>query len=119
VQRLLIERRCRSNAIVLGIVLDRSRGNGGVFMGSSGRRMEIEEVAEKTPELILKEALIPGLPLQPFQARKLAFGWAFRLRAQARRPGDDGALESLRCDRWIARRDQSFITDPRTGRCTA
>jgi succinyl-CoA synthetase beta subunit len=36
--------------------------------------MEIEEVAEKTPELILKEALIPGAPLQPYQARKLAFG---------------------------------------------
>jgi succinyl-CoA synthetase beta subunit len=36
--------------------------------------MEIEEVAAKTPELILKEPLVPGFGLQPFQARKLAFG---------------------------------------------
>ena len=36
--------------------------------------MEIEEVAAKTPELILKEAIDPGMTLQPFQARKLAFG---------------------------------------------
>jgi succinyl-CoA synthetase beta subunit len=36
--------------------------------------MEIEEVAAKTPELILKEVLDPGTGLQPFQARKLAFG---------------------------------------------
>ena len=43
-------------------------------MASKAGGIEIEEVAEKTPELILKEALIPGVPLQPFQARKLAFG---------------------------------------------
>jgi succinyl-CoA synthetase beta subunit len=36
--------------------------------------MEIEEVAAKTPERILKEAIEPGIGLLPFQARKLAFG---------------------------------------------
>ena len=36
--------------------------------------MEIEEVAAKTPERILKETIEPGLGLTPFQARKLAFG---------------------------------------------
>jgi succinyl-CoA synthetase beta subunit len=36
--------------------------------------MDIEEVAAKTPELILKEAIEPGFGLTPFQARKLAFG---------------------------------------------
>jgi succinyl-CoA synthetase beta subunit len=36
--------------------------------------MEIEEVAAKTPELILKEALEPGYGLAAFQARNLAFG---------------------------------------------
>ena len=35
--------------------------------------MDIEEVAEKTPEQILKEFVDPGVGLQPFQARKLAF----------------------------------------------
>jgi succinyl-CoA synthetase beta subunit len=36
--------------------------------------MDIEEVAAKTPELILKEYIQPGMGLQAFQARKLAFG---------------------------------------------
>jgi succinyl-CoA synthetase beta subunit len=74
VQRLLIEETLPiERELYLGIVLDRSLGES-VFMGSREGGVEIEEVAEKTPGLILKEALIPGLPLQPFQARKLAFG---------------------------------------------
>jgi succinyl-CoA synthetase beta subunit len=74
VQRLLIEETLPiEKELYLGIVLDRSLGES-VFMASREGGIEIEEVAEKTPELILKEALIPGLPLQPFQARKLAFG---------------------------------------------
>jgi succinyl-CoA synthetase beta subunit len=36
--------------------------------------MEIEEVAAKTPEKILKVAVDPAVGLQPFQARQLAFG---------------------------------------------
>jgi succinyl-CoA synthetase beta subunit len=36
--------------------------------------MEIEEVAAKTPELILKETIEPGVGLASYQARKLAFG---------------------------------------------
>jgi succinyl-CoA synthetase beta subunit len=45
-----------------------------VFMASAAGGMEIEEVAATTPELILKEAIDPGLGLQPYQARKLAYG---------------------------------------------
>jgi succinyl-CoA synthetase beta subunit len=74
VQRLLIEETLPiERELYLGIVLDRSVGES-VFMGSKEGGVEIEEVAAKTPELILKERLIPGLALQPFQARKLAFG---------------------------------------------
>jgi succinyl-CoA synthetase beta subunit len=74
VQRLLIEETLPiERELYLGIVLDRSIGES-VFMGSKEGGVEIEEVAAKTPELILKERLIPGVPLQPFQARKLAFG---------------------------------------------
>jgi succinyl-CoA synthetase beta subunit len=36
--------------------------------------MDIEKVAEETPELILKETIDPSVGLRPFQARKLAFG---------------------------------------------
>jgi succinyl-CoA synthetase beta subunit len=74
VQRLLIEETLPiERELYLGIVLDRSIGES-VFMASKEGGVEIEEVAAKTPELILKERLIPGVPLQPFQARKLAFG---------------------------------------------
>jgi succinyl-CoA synthetase beta subunit len=74
VQRLLIEETLPiERELYLGIVLDRALGVP-VFMASRAGGMEIEEVAEKTPELILKEPLLPGLGLQPFQARKLAFG---------------------------------------------
>ena len=74
VQRLLIEETLPiERELYLGIVLDRETGQS-VFMASKAGGMEIEEVAHNTPELILKEQLIPGQPLQPFQARKLAFG---------------------------------------------
>ena len=74
VQRLLIEETLPiDRELYLGIVLDRIQGKP-VFMASSAGGMEIEEVAAKTPELILKETIEPGIGLQPYQARKLAFG---------------------------------------------
>jgi succinyl-CoA synthetase beta subunit len=73
VQRLLIEETLPiDRELYLGIVLDRAIGLP-VFMASKAGGMDIEEVAAKTPELILKEPLLPGYGLQPFQARKLAF----------------------------------------------
>jgi succinyl-CoA synthetase beta subunit len=59
--------------LYLGIVIDRQTGKA-VFMASAAGGMDIEEVAAKTPEAILKEYITPGLGLRPFQARKLAFG---------------------------------------------
>src|SRR4029077_3035353 len=74
VQRLLIEETVPiEKELYLGIVLDRATGKN-TFMASADGGMDIEEVASKTPERILKEAIEPGLGLQPFQARKLAFG---------------------------------------------
>ncbi len=43
-------------------------------MASSEGGTEIEEVAAETPEKILKETIEPGIGLQGFQARNLAFG---------------------------------------------
>ena len=57
----------------LGIVLDRTTGRP-VFMASSAGGMDIEEVAAKTPEKILKETVNPAVGFRSFQARKLAFG---------------------------------------------
>jgi succinyl-CoA synthetase beta subunit len=74
VQRLLIEETLPiERELYLGIVLDRVIGKN-VFMASADGGVEIEEVAAKTPERILKEPIEPGIGLSPFQARKLAFG---------------------------------------------
>ena len=74
VQRLLVEETLPiEHEYYLGIVLDRGSGKN-VFMASSEGGMDIEEVAAKTPERILKETIEPGIGLTPFQARKLAFG---------------------------------------------
>ncbi len=74
VKRLLIEETLPiERELYLGIVLDRVQGKP-VFMASAAGGMEIEEVAARTPEAILKEAFDPASGLAPFQARKLAFG---------------------------------------------
>src|SRR5215813_4121000 len=57
----------------LGVVLDRASGRP-VFMASAAGGMDIEEVAAKTPEKILKETVNPAVGFRAFQARKLAFG---------------------------------------------
>ncbi len=56
-----------------GIVLDRAIGMNTVMVSTEGG-VEIEKVAEETPELILKEAINPKLGFQAFQARRLGFG---------------------------------------------
>jgi succinyl-CoA synthetase beta subunit len=74
VQRILIEETLPiERELYLGIVLDRAQANP-VFMASAAGGMEIEEVAAKSPALILKEKIHPGRGLAPYQARKLAFG---------------------------------------------
>lgn len=61
----------------LGIVVDRARGCP-VLMGSSEGGMDIEEVAAKTPEKIIKEPIDPDTGLQGYQARKVAFAMGFK-----------------------------------------
>src|SRR5437773_7030221 len=74
VQKVLIEEGLDiRKELYLGIVIDRQTGKP-VFMASASGGMDIEEVAAKTPELILKEYIEAGLGLQAFQARRLAFG---------------------------------------------
>jgi succinyl-CoA synthetase beta subunit len=74
VRALLIEEGLKiKQEFYLGIVLDRAQSRL-VFMASAAGGMDIEEVAAKEPEKILKETIDPAVGLQPFQARKLAFG---------------------------------------------
>src|ERR1700757_1179786 len=73
VRRLLIEETLPiEKELYLGIVIDRAEARP-VFMASVAGGMEIEQVAAENPDAILKEYVAPGMGLEPFQARKLAF----------------------------------------------
>ena len=58
----------------LSVLLDRATKQN-VIMYSTEGGMDIEEVAHSTPEKIFKEWVHPGMPLQGFQARKIAFNF--------------------------------------------
>lgn len=60
----------------LGILLDRAKSQNVIMVSTEGG-VEIEEVAAKTPEKIVKEWIEPGMSLQPNQARRLAFALGF------------------------------------------
>jgi succinyl-CoA synthetase beta subunit len=74
VKRVLIEEGLDiKRELYLGLLVDRASGLP-VFMASAAGGMEIEEVAKENPEAILREAIHPVVGLQPYQARKIAFG---------------------------------------------
>lgn len=56
----------------VSLLLDRNRGRF-VFIYSPEGGMSIEEVAEKSPELIFKEEIDPGIGLQSYQTRNISF----------------------------------------------
>ncbi|WP_373533320.1 ADP-forming succinate--CoA ligase subunit beta [Vampirovibrio sp.] len=58
--------------LYISIVLDRATARP-VIMASQDGGMDIEEVAEKTPERIIKEFIHPVIGLQAYQARKIAY----------------------------------------------
>src|SRR5882724_2691674 len=73
VRRLLIEETLPiERELYLGILVDRAEGKP-VFMASAAGGMEIEQVAEENPDAILKQYIDPGMGLEAFQARKIAF----------------------------------------------
>ncbi len=73
VRRLLIEETLPiEKELYLGILVDRAEGKP-VFMASAAGGMEIEQVAAENPEAILKQHIDPGMGLEAFQARKIAF----------------------------------------------
>ncbi len=58
--------------IYMSVLLDRANGRN-IIMYSPQGGMDIEAVAEATPELIFKESIDPAVGLQGFQARRIAF----------------------------------------------
>jgi len=74
VHRVLVEQGCRiARELYLGLVVDRGRG-WLTLMASAEGGVEIEEVAARSPEKIMREPIDPAVGLQSFQARKIAFG---------------------------------------------
>jgi succinyl-CoA synthetase beta subunit len=74
VRRVLVEEASAiERELYLSITLDRARATH-VVMASQAGGMEIEEVAAKTPNKILREWAHPALGIAEFQARRLAFG---------------------------------------------
>ena len=73
VKRVYIEQGCQiARELYLGMVLDRATARVTVMASSEGG-VEIEEVATKTPEKIIRVVIDPVTGLQPFHARKIAF----------------------------------------------
>jgi succinyl-CoA synthetase beta subunit len=74
VKKVLVEQGCDiARELYVGLVLDRERRQVCVMASTEGG-VEIETVAEETPERILKEWINPVTGLMPYQARNLAFG---------------------------------------------
>jgi succinyl-CoA synthetase beta subunit len=73
VGRILIEEGLQlQRELYLSLLLDRAAGKP-VMMASAAGGMDIEEVAEKTPEKIVKVYIEPGVGIVPFEARQLGF----------------------------------------------
>jgi len=73
VRRLLVEEGANiAKELYLSILVDRDSG-WPVFIASTEGGMEIEEVAEKTPEKIIKEPIDPAVGFQGYNGRNIAF----------------------------------------------
>ena len=84
VHRVLVEEAVDiSREMYFGITVDRGR-ECTVIIASKEGGMEIEELAKKSPEKIIKEWVDPGVGLKPFQVSKIAF--ALELDASLRKP---------------------------------
>jgi len=74
VRRLYIEAGCDiARELYLGVLIDRARGRIAVIASTEGG-MDIEQVAAETPDKIIQVTVDPVTGLQPFHARRLAFG---------------------------------------------
>lgn len=87
VRKVLVEQAVRiEREFYLGVLVDRNRKRP-VLMASREGGVEIEEVAARSPELILKTVVDPHAGLREFQARNLGFGLG--LDGQTRRKAAD------------------------------
>ncbi len=74
VRKVLVEQGCKiARELYVGLVIDRVTARVCVMASTEGG-VEIEKVAEESPDKILKEWVDPTVGLMPYQARNLAFG---------------------------------------------
>jgi succinyl-CoA synthetase beta subunit len=98
VGRVLVEQGLKiKRELYLGLVIDRSSEKP-VMMVSPEGGVEIEKVAEETPERIFKEFIHPGVGLRAYQARKLAFA----LGLEGAQIGQAGKLMTAIWDAFLA-----------------
>ena len=85
VQKIYIEEGADiKDELYLGVVLDRAKEMP-VIMASTEGGMEIEKVAEETPEKIVKVAVDPAIGFQGFHGRELVFGLGITDKAEQRK----------------------------------
>jgi succinyl-CoA synthetase beta subunit len=74
VRRVFVEDGCDiARELYLGVVIDRATARV-TLMASAEGGVEIEEVAARTPDKILKVGIDPAIGFQPFHGREIAFG---------------------------------------------
>jgi len=84
VQRLYVEEGCDiARELYVGMLLDRAEGRL-VMMASTEGGMDIEKVAEETPEKIFKVWIDPAIGFGDYQARQVAFALGLKEKSQLR-----------------------------------
>ncbi len=74
VKRVYVEEGCDiARELYLGVLIDRETGRVTLIASTEGG-VEIEEVAERSPDKILRVAIDPATGIEPFHARDIAFG---------------------------------------------
>jgi succinyl-CoA synthetase beta subunit len=112
VRRLLVEEGCQiARELYLGLVVDRATARVTVMASTEGG-VEIEEVAARTPEKILRETLDPVVGLAGYQARRIAFGLGLTKEQVGRAVGFLQALARafVECDCSLAEINPLVVT---------
>jgi succinyl-CoA synthetase beta subunit len=115
VRRVLVEQGLNiARELYVAMVLDRAQSRVTVICSSEGG-VEIEEVAEKHPEKILKETIDPVIGLSPFQCRRLAFALGVPAELSGKMAGVMQGLYRAfeECDASLAEINPLIITDER------
>jgi succinyl-CoA synthetase beta subunit len=112
VRRLLVEQGLDiARELYLGIVIDRAAARITIMASSEGG-VEIEQVAARAPEKILRESIDPAVGLQAYQARRLAFGLGLPVKAAGKAVGFITALfrAFVECDASMAEINPLVVT---------